>query len=305
MQSKSLAMAAIAAATALVAAPAVAQQATQQATCQPIAYGMASDRFKKPEPSIPVYKTVAEKTLYQAAAALGMVRLRGGGGMQVGAASNAMLVADAIHKVEFSATGTWNGQPVDKVTIGLDAILPATRIDVQRGAQREIQVASAKLAWDESKPGVFSKASTTPAADRYKDLYLLPWGAVFAGVKALDKVSLSTVGGMPQLTIATPLGNEVKLTLDSQCYVVRSEMTYGGRAYTAEFSDYVDDAMEYDFYFPKRITIKADGRTLSDLTVIKLPDEIAPAGHNLMVPGGHAVFANPYLVFPIPPPLRS
>ena len=139
----------------------------------------------------------ARKALTEAASALGMVR-----------GLNRAL--DIVNMFEFTANGTMSdprgGAPykVDRITASIDYVIPAARVDVQRaasdaGAQRTIEVAAGPLAWDETTPGTFLRSAGSSAAERLKEIRLLPQALILAGAKAPDKVKLSETGDRREL----------------------------------------------------------------------------------------------------------
>src|SRR4029079_13116088 len=86
---------------------------------------------------------------------------------------------------EFKGAGTFNGVDKVKVVIDFDRRLPAVRVDMTTADnKRSVSVAMGKTSWDETTPGIFSKASTTPALDRLLPIFLLPTEVVTSGVKA-------------------------------------------------------------------------------------------------------------------------
>ena len=117
--------------------------------------------------------------------ALGMTR-RGGA---CAANANCLGVTTASH--EYRASGTWNGAKADLVVVDFDYRLPAVRADITTGKTENVTVAANGLTWDESKPGIFSKASTDAVAARLMPVYLLPHAVVYFGGLAADKVKVA------------------------------------------------------------------------------------------------------------------
>ena len=139
----------------------------------------------------------ARKALTDAANALGMVR-----------GLNRSL--DVVNMFEFTANGMMSnprgGAPykVDRITASIDYVLPAAahrcRKTMPDGtAQRTIEVAAGQSAWDESTPGIFLRPAASSAAERLKEIWLLPQALILAGAKAPDKVKLSETGGTREL----------------------------------------------------------------------------------------------------------
>jgi len=274
-------MVAVVAGIAAIAVPAAAQ------VVKPVEYPA--------NPNQPKANNPAEKALYDAASALGMIRFK---------AADRKLRTDVIDVIEFTGAGTWNDQKVTAVTVGLDYVYPAVRADVDKGnGAHEIAVAREKVSWDESKPGVFQKASTVAAAERLRDMWLLPTGIVLAGTQAMDKLKVADKpAGQRELTVSTPGGFDVKATMDAKGFIIHTEATVGGKLYSGDFSNFIPDGMDFEVMFPGRLTLKVDGKAYTDLTIGKVPDAKLSAGVGpaTLVPGGNAFFPDPYIPFPIP-----
>ena len=231
----------------------------------------ASGQAPAPEPA-------AKKTLTDAANALGMVR-----GIE--------RSLNIVNMFEYTASGTMadpNGggqNKVSRITAGYDYVIPAARVDVEKTvadgqARRNIEVAAGQLAWDESTPGVYLRPAATSAAERLRQIWLLPHGVILAGAKAADKVKVADRGGQKELSVALPDGTEVKGLLDAKILATHVEMKVGGQVFSADYADY-KDFQGYGVMFPSHIVQKVDGRTVADLTVTE-------------------ALANPYLIFPPP-----
>jgi hypothetical protein len=188
----------------------------------------------------------------------------------------------ATHSFQYKATGTVGGQNAS-VVVGFDYRLPAIRMDVTYADKtRQITVASGNLSWDESKPGVFSQAGKTTAADRLMPLWLLPPAVVLEGAAGAATLKVATVNGAKQITIPLPrYMTQLVATLDTKGNVTHTEMNVGGKLYSADLSNYQDDKLDFHVYFPHRIVEKVDGNAVADLTLSE-----------------HTV--GPYLVWPIP-----
>ena len=225
----------------------------------------------------------ARKALTEAASALGMVR-----------GLNRAL--DIVNMFEFTANGTMSdprgGAPykVDRITASIDYVIPAARVDVQRAAsdasaQRTIEVAAGPLAWDETTPGTFLRSAGSSAAERLKEIWLLPQALILAGAKAPDKVKLSETGDRRELSVALPDGSEIKGVLDAKNFPAHIEYSTGGQVFSGDYSDF-KDFQDYGVMFPAHIVQKLDGRTIADLTVTE-------------------ALANPYMIFPPPKELAQ
>jgi hypothetical protein len=221
----------------------------------------------------------AVRALIAASDALGMTR-RGGSCL---ANSNCLGTTTASH--EYRATGTWMGQKVDLVVVDFDYRIPAIRVDVTTpDKKRSGKVAAEDLVWDESSPGYFSGTSTEKPADRLLPIYLLPHAVAYFGGLAADKIKLATSAtGDRTLTIPlpAPISADLVAHLGVDGLPDRTELTYGGKIYTGEFSDFSNDRMDYHVFGPNSIVIKADGNPIIDLDV---------EWH----------WTNPYMVFPTP-----
>jgi hypothetical protein len=226
----------------------------------------------------PAPDIAAAKTLTDAANALGMVR-----GVE--------RSLSIVNMFEYTASGTL-AEPsgaaqvkVTRVTAGYDYVIPAARVDVETTgldghARRTIEVAAGPLAWDESTPGVYLRPAATPAAERLRQIWLLPHGVILAGAKAPDKVRVVDQGGLKALNVTLPDGTEVSGLLDANNLMTHIELKIGGRVLSADFAGY-NDFQGYGVMFPSHIVQKVDGQTVADLTVTE-------------------ALANPYLIFPPP-----
>jgi hypothetical protein len=217
----------------------------------------------------------AVRVLIAAAQAQGMIR------------NIIRVVGDSAMGIQYRATGTMGGESVS-LTLGFEYRLPALRLDVTHADKsRTITIASGNLSWDETTPGVFLQAGKTSAAERLLPLWLMPPFVIHEGALHPEAIKVSTRDGMRQLTVpAARYNTEVTATLNKDGQIIRTEMTVGGKAYSAEFSDYQADLMPYHVYFPHRIVEKVDGAVVADLTLSE-----------------H--LANPYMIWPVPQALAS
>jgi hypothetical protein len=180
-----------------------------------------------------------------------------------------------------------NGQiKVTRITAGYDYVIPAARVDIEKtapdsgGMVREIAVAAGRLSWDESTPGIYLRPGGTSAAERLRQIWLLPHGVILAGAKALDKVKVADRGGATELSVTLADGTEVKSLLDAKNFPTHVEFRLGGKLFSAEYADF-KDFQGYGVMFPTHIVEKLDGRIVADLTVTE-------------------ALANPYIIFPPP-----
>jgi hypothetical protein len=246
------------------------------------------------------------KVLRAAVDALGMARWS-----DIGGANTRLPGIDIINTMELQGSGTsdMGGRQVKTdFHIALGYNPAAARVELTRtpdggAAQHTIQTVRDTYAWNESEIGaglVPGKGVATPAmADvrgRLLPLWMLPYGVVKAAYAAGDKTVVSTEAGAT--TISAPLsgplaGMTVKATLDANSLMTKVEARADNAALAnlnseADYSNYTDHAeVLTDVKTPGRIVIKQGGRTVVDMTVKTWETN------------------NPYLVFPIPPNVKS
>lgn len=247
------------------------------------------------------------KVLRSAADALGMIRWS-----DIGAGSTILPGIDAVNTIEFWGSGTSESSGQQFKTEYHAALAynpPAMRVEMNRTAegqgggaksQHTIQVVHDKYAWDESELGgglVAGKGTATPtmseAKARFLQLWILPYGVVKAGVAAGDKTRISSENGATVITF--PLSGQlagvtVKATLDAKSYITKVETQSDNPALATEttYSDYKDHGdIPTDVKSPGRIVQKQNGHTVLDIQM-KMVDA-----------------NNPYLVFPVPPSVKS
>jgi len=246
------------------------------------------------------------KVLRAAADALGMLRWA-----DIGAGATRLPAIDVVNTMEFQGSGTSysSGQPFKtEYHVALGYNPPAMRVEMTRtGAggvpQHSIQTVRENYAWDESETGgglVAGKGTVSPAMaavkDRLLQLWTLPYGVVKAAVAAGEKATVSTENGAT--TITFPLSGQlagftVKATLDSENLVrkveTRSDNTaLGNLATEMEYSGYADHGeVLTDIKSPGHIVRRQGGRPVLDI-------EVKTWEAN-----------NPYLVFPVPPNVKT
>ena len=239
------------------------------------------DGYKYHLPEEALKNLDAVRALITVGDALGMIRNNTYGG------ATHYTVGEATDGWEYHATGTVGGQKASLI-VGLDYRLPAIRYEAKRGEATELWAAAGKLSWEESKPGVYSGAAKASAEERLMQIYLLPPAVVTMGRQAADKIKLGTRDGLRELTIPiAAYASDLRAVLDAKGHPVHTEMAVGGKLYSADYGDYGEtDTMEFHVYFPHKIVQKVDGAVTADLVVSE-----------------HWI--NPYLVWPIPQPLRG
>jgi hypothetical protein len=249
-------------------------------------------------------KTAAGGALRSAADALGMLRWS-----DIGAGASHLPAIDVVTTMEIFASGTvYNaGQPSTAEYHASLAYIPqAMRVEITRKGAADahtIQTVRENYAWNESEIGsglIPGKGTATPAMPAVKarllQLWILPYGVVKAAIAAGDKTKISMENGATVLTF--PLsgnlaGITVTATLDSKNLVTKVETRPDNPALTnlateTEYSDYADHGeVLTDIKSPGHIVEKQGGKPLLDLQV-------------------KMVNANdPYLVFPVPPNVKS
>jgi hypothetical protein len=134
------------------------------------------------------------------------------------------------------------------------------------------------------------------AKARFLQLWILPYGVVKAGIAAGDKTKISSEDGATVITF--PLSGQlagvtVKATLDAKNYITKVETrndnpALADLAIETEYSDCKDHGdIPTDVKSPGHIVQKQGGRTILDIQM-KMVDA-----------------NNPYLVFPVPPAVKS
>jgi len=246
------------------------------------------------------------KVLRAAADALGMGRWS-----DIGTANTRLPGIDIINTMELQGSGTsdMGGRQVKTdfhVALGYNPV--AARVELTRtpdggAAQHTIETVRDSYAWNESEIGaglVPGKGVATPAMtvvrERLLHIWMLPYGVIKAAYAAGDKAVIATDAGAT--TISAPLsgplaGITVKATLDANSLITKVEARADNAALAnlnseAEYSNYADHAeVLTDVKTPGRVVLKQGGRTVVDMTVKTWETN------------------NPYLVFPIPPNVKS
>jgi hypothetical protein len=243
------------------------------------------------------------KVLQAAAYALGMARWS-----DIGTTTTRLPAIDIVNTMEFQGSGTADssGQPLKvdyHVALGYNP--PAMRVEMTltggSGApQHVIHTVRESYAWNESEIGaglIAGKGAATPAAAALKErllwLWTLPYGVVKAALAAGDKATVSAEGGATVVTF--PLSGQlagitVRATLDANNLVTRVETRSDTAALVTQtdYANYADRAeIPTDIKTPGRIVRRQGGRTVLDLEVKAWETN------------------NPYLVFPVPPNVRT
>ncbi len=243
------------------------------------------------------------KVLRAAADALGMVRWS-----DIGTADTRLPGIDIVNTMEFQGSGTIDsaGRAVKAdyhVALGYNPAAMRVEVGKAGGTPHTIQTVRDNFAWDESEMGaglVPGKGTASPAnaaaQQRLLELWTLPYGVVKAALAAGDKTIVSTEGGATVLTfpLSGPLaGITVKATLDSNNLITKVDTrpdspARANLATQTEYSNYADRAeVLTDIKTPGRIVRKQGARTLLDVEVKSWETN------------------DPYLVFPVPPNVRT
>jgi hypothetical protein len=246
------------------------------------------------------------KVLRAATDALGMARFS-----DIGGANTRLPGIDIINTMELQGSGAtdMNGRAVKTdFHIALGYNPAAARVELTwtpdgGAAQHTIQTVRDTYAWNESEIGaglVPGKGVATPAMpavrERLLHIWMLPYGVIKAAYAAGDKAVIATEAGAT--TISAPLsgplaGVTVKATLDANSLITKVEARADNAALAnlnseAEYSNYADHAeVLTDVKTPGHVVLKQGGRTVVDMTVKTWETN------------------NPYLVFPIPPNVKS
>jgi hypothetical protein len=227
----------------------------------------------------------------------------GGGGERY------LVIGDTSTKKQIVGKGTWNGQPAS-IRMDWDYRIPGLRFQVTRGnAAPDIWVATDPrvkpggqtgsleqpelfgggprtgvqlAAWKEKTPGTYAGPSDIPAEELLVLAYLMPSGVVDAGRRAAATMKASKAGTNDVLTIPVPaLGADLVARMDAMGRPAHTEINLKGKAYSADFANFVNDRGDYEVYFPLKITIRRDNTVIADWDL---------EYHH----------TNPYLIFPVP-----
>ena len=247
------------------------------------------------------------KVLHAAAYALGMARWS-----DIGTQTTRLPAIDIVNTMEFQGSGTMesSGRAVKveyHAAIGYNP--PGMRVETTRtgtdgsAPQKTIHTVRDTYAWDESEIGaglIPGKGTATPAAaavrERLLQLWTLPYGVVKAALAAGEKTTVSAEAGATVITVplsGSLAGITVRATLDAGNLVTKVETRADNPALTSlvtqtEYSNYADRAeILTDIKTPGRIVRRQGGRTILDIEVKTWETN------------------NPYLVFPVPPNVKT
>lgn len=198
----------------------------------------------------------------------------------------------SINAIFFDAKGTFDSgdgaKPVDHAIFSMSYAIPAIRTDITRQKMRSIEVANGDVAWDEREPGIGATPSPDSAAQRLRQLWLTPQGALRAMVDARAKnreaVKIASSEGQTTFTLQHQ-GGPLEVVVDATHRPQKLKWTLANDVYEATFTGYRDWEL-LDVFFPTKIVQRVNGKTTADLTVTDFR-------------------SNPYVVFPIPAELRK
>ena len=86
---------------------------------------------------------------------------------------------------------------------------------------------------------------------------------------------------MLTISLPAPFNANLVATVDNTGQPTHTEIAFGGKTYTGDFTNYSNDHMDYHVYGPDHIVEKVDGTVTADLTV-------------------EYHWTDPYMVFPTP-----
>ena len=219
----------------------------------------------------------ALRALIRAADAMGQLRDNQYGG------SKYLVLGDTTNALRIVGKGTWNGEMVD-VRLDWDYRVPGVRFQIDHpDKSQDIMVAAGGLAWDEGPAGIYKGPAKTSVNDRLILAYLMPSAVILTARDAADKMKLSLDNQAHDvLTIPVPtLGADLVATLDAIGHPVHTEINMGGKLYTADFGQFLQDRMDMEVKFPHQVKMQVDGKTFADWEL---------EYHQ----------TNPYLIFPVP-----
>ena len=242
--------------------------------------------------------TPARGTILRAAAdALGMVRWA-----DIGNGTTVLPGIDVINTMEFTGTARVDSAGeafIARYHVALGYNPPALRVEMNNTTQTVRE----NYAWDESEIGAglvpgHGAATPTPAAlkARLLELWTFPYGVVKAALAAGARTIVSTERGATVITFPMSgalAGITVKALLDADNLVTKVETRpddpgLANLAGEVEYSNYADRGeVLTNIKSPGRIIRKRAGRTILDLEVDTWEAN------------------NPYLVFPVPPNMKT
>jgi hypothetical protein len=260
-------------------------------------------------PDVAAQETDRTKVFYNMANSLGMLRT-------VNELDSAMTLEawGRGTRREVTAKGVGPEEQLKSYYMQFAYDFPGMRVEtVTASGDRQIQVVSGTYAWNEVdkiggglEPGW---GSAVPAMDavtlRLLRLWMSPMGAVKAARAAGEQAKITVEGGRtvvtfplangkPEQTVNMVVGQlngtPMKVTLDAMYRPARVEVTFMGRAYVANYSEYGDlNEADYkaDIFMPRRAVATVDGQTVLDLTIDKTNTY------------------NPYVIMPVPPSVQK
>ena len=224
------------------------------------------------------------KEVLRAAESIGMARTKPVGIRNV---STTTFVASGLIASDGKGRSRADIQ-ADSVKFTIAYYVPGLRLEIDgmQGGNKvhEIRVVAEGSAWNEQTPGMGELPATGNVAAREAQIFLTPFGAVWALADAEGAVKVSVVNGATVLQAPSASG-PIAVTLDQQERPVHVILKSAVGTYEADFGGYRGDwEPEYLVRFPEHIVWRLNSRVIADLTVKKFN-------------------ANTYAVFPKPLPL--
>jgi hypothetical protein len=220
-----------------------------------------------------------------------------------------LVLGDTSANWSTAGSGTWKGEQV-KIRYDFDYRVPGARLYITRAnGNTDIYVATDPrvkptgrtgyleqpevfadgplqgvqlAAWKEKTPGVYAGPSDMTPQEIMVLMYLHPAAVILEGRDSAATFKATRVGRNDVLTIPVPaLGTDLVATLDAAGRPARTEIKLGGKTYTGEFRDFLNDRMDMEVLGPHTLSYKVDGQPLADWSL---------EYHHI----------GPYLVFPVP-----
>lgn len=257
--------------------------------------GTLASKQAPPPPVAELVKKAPQTAIEIAAEQMGMVR----GPQRSTTSVNTIEIIAAGTTAERTADGAWHDYKIERLVEDLDFVIPAARREIVRSgagapSQHMIQVVAGTQAWDEEKPGINGTAVSGVAEDRALLIWLNPHAAMWGALRAATPgggVTIANESGRMVVTYSLN-GQPVKMVFGPKLLVESVQIQthsamYGDTTLEATYSGYKEWAGTplspegYLFPCPARMTYKAGGHTIRDLTLSNCE-------------------VNPYVVFPLP-----
>lgn len=163
----------------------------------------------------------------------------------------------------------------------------ANRIDVTNDSGRTIEVARGEIAWNETEPGIGATPAANPAGRTWRNV-TVPQGAVRAAledyVADAGSVELGRAGPHQQVAFDTAEGR-VSMLIGPDRRPFRINLRSAAGEIVTDVSEY-RDFEKLGVWFPAHLRRSSGGEVFETITVSEYR-------------------SNPYVIFPVPPALRS